>query len=996
MSSSSSSSDATSSSTSAFVSSLIFNGILATVFVLIFLSLRRKKRRVYEPRTLADIQTISEEERLESAPPGYFEWILYLLSKPHSYLLQHASIDGYFFLRYMGVVASLSFVACFILFPILLPVNATNGNNLDGFELLSFANVTNKNRFYAHVFLSWILFGLIIYVIYKELYYYVVVRHAIQTSPLYDGLLSSRTVILTELNSSISQPGEMEKRFPKASRIVYAHDHSDLRKLIKERKKTAAKYEGAINKVINKSVKIRMKAEKKGKLDELYNNGVKPEDDLQTYIPLNKRPTQRLGKFKIPFLGTKVDTIDYSRDHIAELNEKIHKEQADWSVKDTQPVCFMEFDSQLEAQRCYQSIESVLGSKSFGKRLIGVSPDDVNWDNVNFTKGKRRSMRSVANTILVLMIIFWAFPVAVVGVISNVTFLENKVFFLRWLKKVPKVILGLITGIVPSLALSILMSLVPPFIKKAGNMSGCTTVQEADLYCQAWYYAFQVIQVFLVVTLASSASSTVEAIIDDPKSAMTLLANNLPKASNFYISYFLVQGLTLSSSALLQLVNLILSNVLGRFLDSTPRQKWNRYNNLSIPSWGVIYPTIEVLVCIWICYSIIAPLVLVFSSVALVLLYLAFVYNINFVLGFSFDSKGRNYPRALFQIFVGLYLSEVSLLGLFIMAKTWGPLVLEVVMIVVTVLAHLYFKRIFIPLFDAVPLSAIRFARGEEGYTYPVSDLGLKEINDIAKSSKEEYENDETSGVIRPATEAELKRANLATGDVFSDSNAEKPTNLFGDEHRRSSSRSSSVGSAEEESIKKDTNVVKKSNTIGGESSKYASTFVGDENFHKLSYKDVEGLPREPPEEHQNADGALLENADVAKVYADPEAIVTGPNSFPPNVNSTSAFKERCINFFHPSRNYPFETVRMRLPHVFNTTIEYDRQYLEAAYTDPGVTEKDPMVWICEDEMGLSKQQINEAKTKDIEVSDAFTKYDEKGKSMFLFNPPDFEHEAQK
>lgn len=991
----SSSTSTSSTSTSAFVSSLIFNGIIAAVFVLIFLTLRRKQRRVYEPRTLPDIQTVSEEERLESAPPGYFEWVPYLLYKPHSYLLQHASIDGYFFLRYVGVVTSLSFISCFILFPILLPVNATNGNNLKGFELLSFANVTNKNRFYAHVFLSWIVFGLIIYVIYKELYYYVVVRHAIQTSPLYDGLLSSRTVILTELNSSVSQPGEMEKRFPKASTIVYAHDHSDLRKLIKDRKKTASKYEGALNKVINKSVKIRMKAEKKGKLDELYNNGTKPEDDLQTYIPLKKRPTQRLGKLKIPFLASKVDTIEYSRDHIAELNEKIHKEQADWSVKDTQPVCFMEFESQLEAQRCYQSVESVLGTSSYGQRLIGVSPDDINWDNVNFTKSKRRSMRSVANTILVLLIIFWAIPVAVVGCISNVTFLSDKVFFLRWLKKVPDVILGLITGIVPSLALSILMSLVPPFIKKAGNLSGCFTAQEAELYCQAWYYAFQVIQVFLVITLASSASATVEAIIKDPHSAMTLLANNLPKASNFYISYFLVQGLTLSSGALLQIVNLILSKILGRFLDSTPRQKWNRYNNLSKPSWGVIYPTIEVLVCIWICYAIIAPLLLVFSSVALALLYLAFVYNFNFVFGFSFDSKGRNYPRALFQVFVGLYLAEVCLLGLFIMAKTWGPLVLEVVVIVVTVLAHLYFKRIFMPLFDAVPLSAIRFARGEEGYSYPSRDLGLKEINKIAESYKEQYEKDETAGVIRPATEAELRRAHIATGDVFSDSNAEKPTNIFGD-NRRSSSRSSSVASGEEDSIRKDSNVVKKSNTLGADSSKHASTFVGDENFHKLSYKDVEGLPHEPPQEHTSADGALLENADVAKVYADPEAFVTGPTSFPPNVNSTSAVKERVINFFYPSRNYPFETVRMRLPHVYNTTIEYDRQYLDAAYTDPGVTEKDPIVWICEDQMGLSKQQINEARTKDIEVSDAFTKYDEKGKSTFLFNPPDFERKAQK
>lgn len=236
----------------------------------------------------------------------------------------------------------------------------------------------------------------------------------------------------------------------------------------------------------------------------------------------------------------------------------------------------------------------------------------------------------------------------------------------------PDVLMGIITGLAPSIALAILMSLVPPFITKLGKLSGCVTLQDTDLYCQAWYYAFEVVEVFLVTTAASSASSTVDAIIKKPGSAMTLLASYLPRSSNFYITYFLLQGLTVPSGMLFQVVNLVLSKILGRFLDSTPRQKWNRYNTLSTPTMGVIYPTIEVLVCIYICYSIIAPILLFFSTFTLILLYVAYLYNLNYVLGFSFDLKGRNYPKALFQIFVGIYLSEVCLLGLFIMGQDLG------------------------------------------------------------------------------------------------------------------------------------------------------------------------------------------------------------------------------------------------------------------------------------------------------------------------------------
>lgn len=980
-----------SSSTSAFVSALVFYSILGLIFGLVFVLLRTKRRRVYEPRTLTDVQTVTEEERVDKVPDGLLAWIPDVLFKSHSYLMQHASVDGYFFLRYVGIAASLSIVTCFILFPILLPVNATNGRNYEGFELLSFANVTDKNRFYAHVFLSWIFFGLVIYVIYKELYYYVVVRHAVQTSPLYDGLLSSRTVMVTELNDTYGRAGEMERRFPTASKIVFAQDHTQLQKYCEDRAKTATKYENTLNKILNKAVQKNLKAEKKGKLDELYHNGSEAQDSLETYVPTNKRPKQRLGKVKLPFFSEKVDVIDYSQDHIAELNEKIHEEQRDWDQKTTRPTIFMEFATQLDAQKCFQSLESVMGKSAFGKKFIGVAPEDVDWNNVSFTKTKRHVKRVVANTLLTLMIIYWAIPVAVVGCISNVNFLSQKVPFLRWIQDIPDVILGIVTGVVPSLALSILMSLVPPFIKKLGKMSGCMTVQETELYCQSWYYAFLIIQVFLIMTSTSSASATVEAIINDPSSAMTLLANNLPKASNFYIAFFLIQGLTVPPFALAQLVNLILSQFLGRILDKTPRQKWNRYNTLTKPNWGVVYPGVQILVCIWICYAIIAPLVLVFSSLTMCMMYLAYVYSYNFVQGFSADNRGRNYPRALFQIFVALYLAEVCLLGLFIMAKTWGPLVLEVVILVVTALSHIYFKRKFIPLFDAVPLSAIRFARGDEGYSYP-SDLGLKEIKEVAEEAKNTFENDETSGVIRPATSAELKRAHLLSNaetnnseslNVPEESISEKPVNVF-DENRHSSTSSSS------------SNAVGKGNAAGTASSKNESTFVPDEDFHKLSYKDLENRPKEPRQEFRSAEGALQENADVAKVFADPQAIVTNPSSFPPNVNRTTTMKQRFINFFSPSKNYPFETVRMRLPHVFNTTIEYNEQFLDTAYSDPNVSEKDPIIWICKDHMGLSKQLIADARAKDVVVSDEFTRYDEKGKSMYLFNPPDFEYKAKR
>ena len=104
------------------------------------------------------------------------------------------------------------------------------------------------------------------------------------------------------------------------------------------------------------------------------------------------------------------------------------------------------------------------------------------------------------------------------------------------------------------------------------------------------YFPFQVIQVFLVTTFASGAASVASQIVSDPTSAVSLLAENLPKASNFYISYFILFGLMNAAMQLLQIAPLLFFLILGDILDKTPRKMYNRYVSLGGLGWGSLYP----------------------------------------------------------------------------------------------------------------------------------------------------------------------------------------------------------------------------------------------------------------------------------------------------------------------------------------------------------------------------------------------------------------------
>ena len=182
-----------------------------------------------------------------------------------------------------------------------------------------------------------------------------------------------------------------------------------------------------------------------------------------------------------------------------------------------------------------------------------------------------------------------------VGAISQLNYLEN-INGLQWLKfinNLPHVLLGIITNLLPVVMLAVLMSLLPPYLRFMSKTAGLPTLSLIELRTQNYYFWFQVIQVFLVTTLTSAASAAVPEILSNPSSVTSLLAENLPKASNFYISYFILQGLQFSSGALVQVVGLILSKVLGKFLDGTPRKMYKRWSILSALGWGTVLPILS-------------------------------------------------------------------------------------------------------------------------------------------------------------------------------------------------------------------------------------------------------------------------------------------------------------------------------------------------------------------------------------------------------------------
>ncbi len=121
------------------------------------------------------------------------------------------------------------------------------------------------------------------------------------------------------------------------------------------------------------------------------------------------------------------------------------------------------------------------------------------------------------------------------------------------------------------------------------RQAGIPTESRIELFVQSSYFVFQVVQVFLITTLTSAATAAITSIIKDPLSSRDLLSQNLPKASNFYISYFILQGLALSATRIVHLASIFRHQIMSHS-GGNPRLISARYHRLRKIHWGAVYP----------------------------------------------------------------------------------------------------------------------------------------------------------------------------------------------------------------------------------------------------------------------------------------------------------------------------------------------------------------------------------------------------------------------
>lgn len=92
-------------------------------------------------------------------PNGWFNWVVPFFKIPDTFILNHSSLDGFFFLRYLRVLRNIFLVGICITWPILFAVHITGHNDVKQLDLLTIGNIKDPRRMWAHVVVAWLFFG---------------------------------------------------------------------------------------------------------------------------------------------------------------------------------------------------------------------------------------------------------------------------------------------------------------------------------------------------------------------------------------------------------------------------------------------------------------------------------------------------------------------------------------------------------------------------------------------------------------------------------------------------------------------------------------------------------------------------------------------------------------------------------------------------------------------------------------------------------------------
>ncbi|KAK0463530.1 DUF221 family protein [Desarmillaria tabescens] len=945
------------STTKTFVTALVVNGALLAAEVGAFLILKQKLGRIYSPRTFLP----PPDKRAEELPKGFWRWIPAILMSPPEDIIHKNGLDSYMFLRFIKMLIWIFAVFTFFTMVTIVPVNVVGvQSSITGLDRISWSNIVNKGdqkRFAAHIVVVYLLTFFVFYLIRREMLHFVHMRHQFLISKSHSRLAQARTVLITSVPIELANEHDM-REFASfipggVDRVWFYRDKKVLNELFEERQELCGKLESAEADVLKQATKAwraKQAAHKKALKRKPKDEESKEEPELvlspasqellDELVPAKKRPTHRIGFLGI--FGHKVDTVKWCKDEISRLNSAIEEERERGEGKFLGSA-FVRCNLQIGAHVLAQCPLTMID------KWMEAHPKDVVWRNLDDGALEMRGRYLTSWLATIGLIIGWAFPVTFIGTLSNVDDLCIKVHWLKWVCTSPDPVPALIQGVLPPALLAGLFALLP-FILRALAWYECIprySLISVSVYRR--FFLFLLIHGFLIVTLSSGITRAIQDIIEQPTQTVQKLAQQLPGASIFFLTYMLTQGFAGAGGALAQLMPLVLHYIRKWFLGRTPRQAFSVTYMMPSADFGIILPRLSLLATIAFAYSVLNPLINVMALLSYVMFYLAFKFLCTQVFDQPDQSEtgGLYFPMAVSNLFVGLYIQQICLACLFFLkvSITRTSSIIEgafmIILVAITACVQIYIHHSFDPITTYLPMSLATKKMAKRYEQRRQEKVGMSPVD---------IELDLFSRQHMKKIRKRIKRLPKTLDDKF-DNLKSKVT--FEDETKPKSSKEWKGSALNEDK----------------------------EDFQSHEGDDIAEASGVDPR-YPNATPELIrQGSDVSRTSTSSQQ----SNNSEKAGSSERSARTKSIDSSRPILEPPEPAEDGLCDEESDDEADQD----EHAFDHPSTYVEQPWIWIPHDVLGLSQVLVDDLKKAGVEASDEGAMMDRKGVVEVTRNPPD-------
>ncbi|CAL9738250.1 calcium permeable stress-gated cation channel 1 [Monosporozyma servazzii] len=366
------------------------------------------------------------------------------------------------------------------------------------------------------------------------------------------------------------------------------------------------------------------------------------------------RPKMKIGLWGI--FGEEVDAIDYLEKELKATDTEIL--QARKHHYSATPTAFVTMDSVANAQMAAQA---VLDPRvHYFITRLAPAPHDIKWDHVCLSRKDRLTKIYSVTVFIGMCSVFLILPVSYLATLLNLKTISKFWPSLGRLLEENQWAQNIVTGLLPTYLFTLMNVVIPYFYEYLTGYQGFVShsEEEISLVSKNFFYIF--VNLFLVFTLAGTASNYWGYLSDTTKIAYQL-ATSVKEFSLFYVDLIILQGIGMFPFKLL-LAGSLIGFPLVKIQAKTPRQRNEMYNP-PIFNFGLQLPQPILILIITLIYSVMSTKIVASSLAYFVIGYYVYKYQLIYATDHLPHSTGKVWPLIYRRIILGLLLSQLTMAG---------------------------------------------------------------------------------------------------------------------------------------------------------------------------------------------------------------------------------------------------------------------------------------------------------------------------------------------